>query len=175
MMLEWGLGPGHERPIHLARRSSLKEIQNLEMFKEADTGLEGSDGHWTGKERCPWDKKAPTASLATPVLPLINHLGFVGRALFGWDPLLLMALTAGAEQTYQGPSFYPHGLKSLRPLLCLSAAWEDSTKSPSLILLIELQRKGPSAFSKPNPTPRNLRTLHVLKSPLQHASKAAFN
>jgi len=52
MRLEWVPGPGHAGPIHLARRSSLKkEIQNLEMFKEADTGIGGEQWtlDWTGE------------------------------------------------------------------------------------------------------------------------------
>lgn len=52
MRLEWVPGPGHAGPIHLARRSSLKkEIQNLEIFKEADTGIGGEQWtlDWTGE------------------------------------------------------------------------------------------------------------------------------
>lgn len=67
-------------------------IQGLHIWKCSKGQIGrggGSDGHWAGRERCRLGKKAPAAPLATSVLPLIVYLGFVGRALSGWDLLYI--------------------------------------------------------------------------------------
>lgn len=149
-MLEWGLGPGHAGPIHLARRSSLKkEIQNLEMFKEADTGIGGVMD--IGLERrCPWDK-GPNSILSHVCPSSLTTLALsAGHCLAGtlycsWHSLQGQSrLTRALLSTLMDLKSAPH---------FASAAWEDSTKSPSLILLIELQRKGLVHSASLNPTP----------------------
>lgn len=145
MRLEKGLGARSGRAYIFCWKKQFvkKGIQDLGMFKRAGTkGWGQSGGTWAGRMRCQPGKTAPTASLATDLLPLIIHLGFLGQNGLGWDPLL-------HRRTLQGPhSLAKAYLSTLTDLkvcapLCLSAAWEASSRSPCPILLIELQRKRP--------------------------------
>lgn len=113
------------------------------MFKRAGTkGWGQSGGHWAGGMRCQLGKTPPMASLATALLPLIIHLGFLGQNGLGWDPLLHRHALQGPHSLAKAYLSTLTDLKVRAPL-CLSAAWEDSSRSPCLTLLIELQRKRP--------------------------------
>lgn len=92
-------------------------------------------------------EEGPMSSIYHTSPELIAHLDFMSKTLLGWDPLLYMAHNPRAEQLCQALSTLMD-FKVCAPL-CLSAALDDANRSPCLLLLIELQRKGPGAFSKP--------------------------
>lgn len=119
----------------------------MEMLEGARVGV-GGDGHWAERKRCQLGKKAPHQLLWWYLLPLFVHLGFVGRTLLGWDLLHSWLSLPGLSSLARAHLPTVMDLKVCAPL-CLSATWEDSNKSPSLLLLIELQKRGPSAFCKP--------------------------
>ena len=144
-----GPEPDHASPAHFVRRSSLKKEFGIWKYSKRqiwrrggrvmDTGLEGRSASWIGSLSAP---------LAMYLLYLSVHLVFLGTVPLGSDPSSHMAHAQGLSGL-AGTCLSPLiDLKVCAPL-CLSAAWEDCNQSPRLILLIELQSKGPSAFSKP--------------------------
>lgn len=86
-----GAGSQIRQCLHILLEEAVckKGIQDLGMFKGAGTkGWGQSGGYWAGGMRYQLGKTPPTPSLATALLPLIIHLGFLGQNGLGWDPLL---------------------------------------------------------------------------------------
>lgn len=122
------------------------EIQGVEMFKRADIGVGVVLA--IGLEERDLSQGRRSQELYQSHISWIHcPPDFKSKTLLCWDLLLYMAHTPRAEHSCQALSTLMD-FKVCAPH-CLSASWDDSNQSPCLHLLIELQRKGSGAFSKP--------------------------
>lgn len=138
--------PNHKGPIHFPGSILRKRIQDMEVFKSP--GIEGRGKVTaTGQEArdLSWGRRSQGS---------ISHVPFTPHCLPGHHgqtllcPIFAHGTHFGSWTALPEPTFTIMDLKVCAPL-CLSSTWEDFNKSPCLVLLIELQRKGPGAFSKP--------------------------